>query len=303
MEEDMGIFRRLISSGEGGASFPFIIRITTTTSNTSFTLPIADYLGLTPNFSVNWGDGGSGVVTSSTDLDKTHVYVSAGTYDISITGFMPSFKVNNNAGIRGLIVALIQWGTVGLRAIDFYGCINLTSIPGSGTLTGVGGYTGLSEVVSFGNFMRATGVTSIPSDIFNYSPNATTFTDSFSSTQITAIPSGLFDINVSATNFGSCFNNCTVLSSVPSTLFDLNVNAISFSSTFRNCISITSPLQFTYNNSVTTFANVYNMATTTNAMAGTAPELWNRIPAPVGTDAFRNCINLTNYASIPTIWK
>lgn len=299
----MGIFRRLISSGEGGVSYPFIIRITTTASNTSVTLPILDFGSFTPNFIVNWGDGNTGSVTSSTDLDKTHTYTSAGTYDISISGFMPGFKVNNNAAFRVLVVALIQWGTVGLRTIDFYGCSNLTSIPGSGTLSLVGGYTGLGEVISFANFMRSTGLTSIPSDLFAYSPNATTFSDTFTSTPITSIPSGLFDENIAATSFSSCFNNCTSLSSVPSTLFDLNVNVINFSSTFRNCLSITSPLQFTYNTSVTTFSNLYNMSTTANAMTGTAPDLWNRTPAPAGTDAFRNCINLTNYASIPTIWK
>ncbi len=299
----MGIFRRLITSAEGGQEFPFIIRITTTSANTVFTLPIADYAGFTPTFNVNWGDGNSNTITSSTDVDKTHTYVSAGTYDISISGFMPSFKVNNNTSIRPLIVALIQWGTVGLRAIDFYGCSNLTTIPGSASLSGVGGYTGLAEVITFASFMRNTGLTSIPSDLFAYSPNATTFTDTFTNTPITSIPTGLFDENTSATNFAACFSTCTSLSTVPSTLFDLNVNAISFASTFRNCYAITQPLQFTYNTSVSTFVNVYNMATTANVMTGTAPELWNRVPTPFGTDAFRNCINLSNYASIPTIWK
>jgi hypothetical protein len=45
------------------------------------------------------------------------------------------------------------------------------------------------------------------------------------------------------------------------------------------------------------------MATSANAMTGTAPALWTRVPTPFGTDAFRNCLNLSNYASIPTIWK
>jgi hypothetical protein len=41
------------------------------------------------------------------------------------------------------------------------------------------------------------------------------------------------------------------------------------------------------------------MSSTTNALTGTAPELWNRTPTPSGTAAFNNCINLTNFASIP----
>jgi hypothetical protein len=45
------------------------------------------------------------------------------------------------------------------------------------------------------------------------------------------------------------------------------------------------------------------MSSTTNALTGTAPELWNRVPAPAGTDAFNNCFGLTNYASIPVNFK
>jgi hypothetical protein len=299
----MGIFRRLTTTSEGTAAFPFIVRITTTAANTVFTLPLTDFGGLTPTITVSWGDGTSSTITSSTSLSRNHTYVSAGTYDISISGFMPGFKVNNNASIRSLIVAIIQWGIVGLRTIDFYGCNNLTTIPGSAALDLVGGYTGLSEVQNFSGFMRSTGLTSIPSDIFDYSPNATIFSNTFAFTPIISIPSGLFDEVPNATDFSSCFSNCTSLSTVPSTLFDLNVNVVNFSSTFRNCLSISTPLQFTNNTQVTVFSNLYNMASTSNAMTGTAPELWNRVPAPVGTDAFRNCINLGNYASIPTIWK
>ena len=299
----MSIARKLIPS-DSAQVYPFVFKVTTTAANTVFTCPLSDYGSLTPNLNIDWGDGtSSGLITSSTSASRIKTYAAAGTYTVTIYGFMPGFTVNNNSAIRNLITELVQWGIVGLRTINFYGCGNLTSIPGSGTLSGVGGYTGLAEVVSFNSAFQATKLSSIPSDLFDYSPNATTFTDTFSNTPITSIPSGLFDTNVNATSFASCFFGCTSLNSVPLTLFDLNVNVISFLSTFRNCYSITEPLQFTYNTSVTTFANVYNMATSSNAMTGTAPELWNRVPAPSGTDAFRNCLNLSNYASIPTIWK
>jgi hypothetical protein len=299
----MGIFRRLTTTSESTAVFPFVFRITTTVANTVFTLPLTDFGALTPTITVSWGDGTSSTITSSTSLSRNHTYVSAGTYDISISGFMPGFKVNNNASIRSLIVAIVQWGIVGIRTIDFYGCNNLTSIPGSAALDLVGGYTGLSEVQNFSGFMRSTGLASIPADIFDYSPNATIFSNTFAFTPIISIPTGLFDNVTNATDFTSCFSNCTSLSTVPSTLFDLNVNVVNFSSTFRNCLLITTPLQFTNNTQVTIFSNLYNMASTSNSMTGTAPTLWSRSPTPIGTDAFRNCINLANYAAIPTIWK
>lgn len=301
----MGIAKRLVQS-DSGQVFPFVFKVTTTTANTVFTTPLVDYGGLTPSLIISWGDGTSNspLITSSTSSDRIHTFVTPGTYTITISGFMPGFRVDNNSSIRNLITELVQWGIVGLRTINFYGCVNLTAIPGSAALDGVGGYTGLAEVVSFASFMRGTKITAIPSDIFDYSPNALTFTDTFSSiTTLTTVPSGLFDAVTNASTFASCFFACTSLTSVPSDLFDLNVNVVNFSSTFRNCRALTNVLQFTYNTNVTIFNNIYNMTSTTNALTGNAPELWLRTPTPSGTDAFNNCFGLTNYASIPANFK
>lgn len=294
----MSIARRLVPLDEDSAPFKFQV---TVSNGSVFTLPIANFGTLTPNFGVDWGDGGSGVVTSSSDPDRIYTYSTGGTYTVTITGFMPSFKVANNSTIRLLITGIIDFGRVGLRELDFFGCTNVTSIPASGTMAV--GYEGLNEIITFGNFMRSTGITSIPADLFDYATKATTFTDAFSYTNITSIPTGLFDNNVAATNFSSCFNNCQSLSSYPSTLFDTNVNVVNFSSTFRNCRALTAPLQFTYNTAVSVFNNIYNMNSTTNSMTGTAPALWSRVPEPSGFRAFYNCVNLSNYASIPANWK
>lgn len=300
----MSIARKLIPS-ESGQVFPFVFRIVTTAPNTTFTVPLADYGGLSPSLTIAWGDStNSPLITSSASPDRIHTYASAGTYTITISGFMPGFRVDNNASIRSLITELVQWGIVGLRTVNFYGCVNLTSIPGSGSLSGVGGYTGLAEVVSFASFMRGTRITSIPNDIFDYSPNATTFTDTFSGiTTLTTVPSGLFDNVTLATTFASCFFACTALTTVPSDLFDLNTSVVNFSATFRNCLALTNILQFTNNTSVTIFNNVYNMSSSSNALTGNAPTIWLRSPLPAGTDAFNNCFGLSNYASIPSTFK
>jgi hypothetical protein len=295
----MGIFRRLIPSDE--EAVPFKVQVTTTTSNTVFTLPLVDYGTFTPNFSVNWGDDSSNTVVSSSDSNRIHTYVNPGVYTITITGFMPGWKVNNSSAIRTLITGIIDFGRVGLRTLDFFGCGNITSIPSSGTMEV--GYDGLSEMVSFAGFMRSSGITTIPTDIFQSSPLAQTFTDSFSFTTINSIPSGLFSANPLASVFSGTFNGCQSLSSYPLDLFDACPTAINFSSTFRNCRALTQPLQFTFNTQVTTFANIYNMVSTTNSMSGTAPTLWLRVPEPLGTAAFRNCTGLSNFASIPVNFK
>ena len=296
----MGIARRLAES-DSTQAFPFVFQITTTSANTVFTCPITDYGGLTPQLNINWGDSStSPLITSSSSVDRIHTYVSAGTYTVTISGFMPGFQVNNNVGIRSLITSIVQFGTVGLRTLNFYGCINITSIPSSASLSAVGGYDGLNEILSFSNFMNGTSITSIPADIFDFSPNVTSFASAFATINtITTVPTGLFDTAVNVSSFASCFFACASLTSVPSTIFDLNINVTSFSGTFRNCRALTNVLQFTFNTAVTTFSQVYNMSSTSNALVGTAPELWNRVPTPAGTNAFNNCINLTNFASIP----
>ena len=300
----MGIARRLAES-DASQSFPFVFKVTTTSANTVFTCPLTDFGGLTPNLVINWGDGSSSpVITASNSVNRVHTYVSAGTYTVTISGTMPGFQVNNNTSIRNLITELVQWGTVGLRTINFYGCVNLTAIPGSTSLSGVGGYTGLIDVLNFSNFMNGTRITAIPSDIFDYSPNATIFASAFATiSTLTTVPSGLFDNVPSAVSFASCFFACTALTSVPSTLFDQNINVTTFSSTFRNCRALTNVLQFTFNTNVSTFTQVYNMSSTSNALVGTAPEIWNRTPTPAGTDAFNNCTGLSNFASIPLNFK
>lgn len=300
----MSIARKLIPSGE--ETFPFKIQITTTAANTVWTTPLSDFGGLTPQLVIDWGDstGNSGLITSSSSINRIHTYVSPGTYIITISGFMPGFTVNNLASIRNLVTGIVQFGQVGLRALNFYGCVNLTSIPSSASLSAVGGYGGLNEVRTYASFMRGTRITTIPSDIFSYSPYATTFTDTFSSIPtITTVPSGLFNSNTAATTFASCFFGCTGLTSVPSTLFDQNIIVTNFSGTFRNCLALTNVLQFTFNTAVTIFNNCYNMSTASNALTGTAPEIWNRTPTPSGTDAFNNCFGLSNYAAIPLNFK
>lgn len=290
----MGIFRRLL--GTGFNQEPFQIEVTLS-SVLEFTLPLGDspLTGRSPNFYVDWGDGNEDIITDSAGANRIHTYASAGTYIISIIGYMPSFRVDNNLAIRSLITELIQWGDVGLEAISFYGCNNLTSVPA--------GYTGLGAVRNFNSAFRNTGLTSIPSDLFQYSNLATQFIDTFSFTRITQVPSGLFDNNTLVTTFNSCFNACSLLTIVPNDLFDNCTIVENFASTFRNCRALTNIPSFDNNTDVLVFSNIFNMSSTSNALSGAAPELWNRVPEPAGFDAFRNCTGLSNYASIPTIWK
>ena len=301
----MGIFRRLVPLDGGGEPIPFKIQVTTTSNGQIFTLPLVSFGSFATDIEVAWGDGTpTSIITSVGDSDRIHTYATAGVYTVEIIGQMPGFKVNNNAAIRSLITGIIDFGRVGIRTMDFFGCSNITSIPASGTMEV--GYRGLGNMISFAGFMRGTGLNAanpIPADIFDFSTSATTFSDIFSFTAITSIPAGLFDSSTNATSFASAFNSCTLLNSYPANLFSNSPNVINFSSTFRNCIALTFTQEFTINTAVTTFDNVYNMSTTSNALDGNAPTIWGRTPTPSGTAAFRNCTGLDNFASIPLNFK
>ena len=311
----MGIFRRLIPTA---AQEPFIIEVTVNTGDT-FTLPLVSYGPTAPNFTVDWGDGSAiAEVTSVTDANRIHTYSTGGVYEIVMQGFIPGWNVNNNSIIRTMITDIIDFGRTGMGRMSFFGCSNLTSIPLSATMIANGGtdedgdgnrdgngigYEGLTSVRDFSGFLRATGITSIPTGLLEFTSQATNFSDAFSFTPITTVPSGLFNDSTSATSFASTFNGCVSLTSVPTDLFDQNASVLSFSGTFRNCISLTNVLQFTNNTAVTVFDRVYDMYTTSNALTGTAPEIWLRSPQPSGNDAFRNCTGLSNFADIPTAFK
>lgn len=290
----MGIARRLITVTGDVEPFQFTIQVN---PGQVYVLPAKAVGGIQPNISVSWGDGSSdSSIISETDGARFHTYTTAGTYTISIIGNLPGFRVDNDI-FRFLYRTIIQWGNVGLRSINFFGCINLTTIPN--------GASGLARVTLFNNTFRATGITTIPADIFDYSPIAREFVDTFSFTPITSVPSGLFDNCSQVQIFNSTFNACTSLVSVPNELYRFNPQVINFSSVHRNNRALTNIPTFQYNTLVATFANSFNMSSTTNGSSnwGTVEALWTRVPEPLGTGAFRNCTGATNFASIPLNWK
>jgi hypothetical protein len=292
----MSIARRLVTSAGNGEVLPFQFQLTVGNGQL-YELPLVTVSGTQPNIQVSWGDGSSSpIIQDVTDIERYHTYTSAGTYTVSILGSLPGFRVDNSV-YKLLYTSIIDWGNVGLRSVNFYGCTNITTIPG--------GAIGLSRVTQFNNTFRSTSITSIPSDLFTLAVSAESFTDTFSFTKITSVPANLFDSCTSATSFSSTFNACTSLVSVPTELFRYNTQVINFSSTFRNNRALTNIPTFQYNPNVTVFLNIFNMSSTTNGSSswGSVEALWDREPEPLGTNAFNNCTGITNYASIPVNWK
>ena len=104
----------------------------TTGAGESITLPLRT--GFSYNFDVDWGDGNTSVITSDTDIDKTHYYDLAGTYTVTIDGLVQAWYFNGSVD-SDKILSIPDLGDVGWINLHaaFAGCSNLTTISGGNT--------------------------------------------------------------------------------------------------------------------------------------------------------------------------
>ncbi|MEM6966889.1 MAG: BspA family leucine-rich repeat surface protein, partial [Bacteroidota bacterium] len=113
----------------------FVMGITTTGNNQSFTIP-TDGGGY--SYDVDWGDGN----TSSTQTgDATHTYSTAGTYYVAITGTFPRIFFNNTGSSKDRVTSIEQWGNIAWTSFldAFNGCsaleYNATDAPDFSNVT------------------------------------------------------------------------------------------------------------------------------------------------------------------------
>ena len=101
------------------------------------TLPLYDNTGWSHgtllDFTIDWGDGtAEETITAHDDADRVHIYETNGTYEVTMTGVVGSFKFNNGTGLTDGIAdcrkltKISNWGTYYLFIDDaFWGCSNL----------------------------------------------------------------------------------------------------------------------------------------------------------------------------------
>jgi len=118
--------KRSLKSGpqkDGPAALTaFITNWDTTSSSETITLPATGV----NDFTVDWGDGSA--IEAVTTASPSHVYASAGNYDITIEGTCPKWRFAN-AGDKLKIKDVSQWGSVGFIDLNraFTGCSNMTT--------------------------------------------------------------------------------------------------------------------------------------------------------------------------------
>lgn len=231
-------------------------------------------------------------VLTVTTANPTHVYATAGSYDVEVSGKVTALK---SAGEKSYVVEVLQWGQTGLTSMEdaFNGCMNLKSIP-SDTAHSFDGVTTFNEAFYdcqtlgaipaglFDNATRATDFTStfhfchsipeIPEKLFYYNTEATSFSQTFyyvgsqvnkeAEGLLTEIPAGLFETNTKAQTFLSVFGH-TAIRSVPATLFQNCPNVTVMTSLFDSCkaLEIVPADLFGGCPAVTSFSQVFRMCT------------------------------------------
>ena len=261
------------------------------------------------NFTVDWGDGitTNGITSDYVEDKAKHTYSTEGRKEIIITGtfeVISSRELKNGSLRKGIfgLEEIKQWGTTGVKNINFFNANDLTTIatPTQNSFIdlvyvyfGNSGLKSIPEnlfancpnVTSFEGTFYETDITNIPENLFANCYNAIDFSDTFSQTNITSIPEDLFANCPNAVNFGGTFSN-TEITSIPKKLFaSCNLdNVLSFEACFANCSELT----------------------------GEAPKLWlagsnseeNAYKGmPDGAGCFAGSSNLEKYDEIPEYWR
>jgi surface protein len=92
-----------------------------TSNSSSIVLPLFGTQAIT----ASWGDGTVSLISSSTQVDRTHSYATPGIYTVSITGQGQGFRFNYG-GDRNKLIDIGQWGSISGSTEDtFSGCANL----------------------------------------------------------------------------------------------------------------------------------------------------------------------------------
>lgn len=263
----------------------FVMEVTITTANTTFTLPTRN--GYTYNATVSWGDNSAVSNIISHNTNNTHTYTTKGKYLIEIKGQFDTIYFINT-GSKLLVTKIVSWGGndfLGFSdmSYSFYGCSNLKSIP-NGPIKQRIGITNFSYC-----FGSCSGLTSIPTDLFKYNTAVTNFSYCFYVCNlIQTVPVDLFKYNTLATNFSNCFNSCN----------KLQINADIFG-TDR-------PINF--GTRVMNFNSCFYRTIFTGTK-GDAPPLWDATMGATstkttcfGTTGGNNATSLNNYGSIPATW-
>jgi len=193
--------------------------------------------GPTYDCTVDWGDGSTSAISTvaaESEAALTHVYSTAGTYTIRVSGTFPRINMRQSTTRTALItvenLGVMGWDSNGLHR-GFEQCNRMTSF--------VAGNTDTSAITTlFRTFRlcdRATSINLSGMDTSNVTSMESTFHDCNALTSLNL--SGMSTANVGS--FFSTFHDCRLLTSLDVSGFDTS-SATGMATMFAECAALTS---------------------------------------------------------------
>ena len=166
----------------------------TTAANDTITLPTkggeetSDY-----DFWIDWGDSTLVKNFTGDNLNLSHIYTTADTFVVKITGTFPHFYLNARLDIKDKLLSVEQWGDIAWESMNnaFYGASNLTLNAAAGTpdLSSVTDMSGMfSNAFSFNGDISNWNVSSV-TDMDGMFSNAIAFNGDISNWNVSKVKS------------------------------------------------------------------------------------------------------------------
>ena len=124
---------------------------------------------------------------------------------------------------------------------------------------------------------------------------------------LVSLPNGSITGAENVTNFALCFLACTSLTAIPNNLLIYCINVTNLNQCFAQCKNLALPTSIfnlqALQEKKPDIRYCFEVSSATYSHTGTVQPIWDYITITSDNDCFSNCTALTNYSSIPELWR